>query len=111
MTELNTALLQKDSISLKRLLHPAVTYGHSNGWIEDRQEVIHDLYNGKLVYEQIKASEVRIVTAGHTATVRVKNEVAVSFNGTGIKLKLEVLQVWVYQHRWQLLSRQSVKID
>ena len=51
--DLNSALRQKDTVVLKKLLHKKLSYGHYNGWIESRQEVMTDLHNGKLVYNSI----------------------------------------------------------
>ena len=39
---LNSALIQKDSLLLVKLLHPSLSYGHSNGWVENKQEVIEN---------------------------------------------------------------------
>ena len=39
------ALVNKDSTELIELLSDDVTYGHSNGWVQTKKEVIGDLYN------------------------------------------------------------------
>lgn len=108
---LDKALLSGDTVSLKILLDDDITYGHSNGWLESKHDVIADLYNGKLVYRQIKASEQKTERNGIVAVVRMKADVDVAVNGTPVQLKLSILQVWKIQHRhWQLIARQSVKI-
>lgn len=110
ITDLNKALLQKDSVTLKRLLHEDLTYGHSTGWIETRQEVINNLYNGKLSYSKIEQQEPRIWVEGKTAIVRKNAIAAITLDGKLMDLKLHVLQVWVKTKKgWQLVSRQSVK--
>ncbi|RYD59325.1 MAG: nuclear transport factor 2 family protein [Sphingobacteriales bacterium] len=111
ITELNKALLQKDSVTLKKLSHENLTYGHSNGWIETRQDVIGNLYNGKLTYTKIEQQEPKIWMEGKTATVRKDATAAILLDGKPMELKLHVLQVWVKTKKgWQLVSRQSVKL-
>lgn len=112
--ELDKALVRKDSVELKVLLHPKLSYGHSNGWIETQREVINDLYNGKLTYEAIEPLTNPVVTTveGKAATVRTEVKVKVIIDSKPMELKLRVWQAWVNsQNGWKLISRQSVRID
>ena len=54
VTKLDKALVQKDTVTLKQLLHKDLSYGHSNGWVENRNEVIKNLVQGKLTYKKIE---------------------------------------------------------
>ena len=112
MIQLNTALVQKDSAALNKLLHKKLHYGHSNGWIESKKEVINDLYNGKLVYNKIDASDEEIDIVKEVATVRSNVNIDVALDGKQVSMKLHVLQVWIWKDKegWKLLSRQSVKM-
>ena len=111
VSDLNLALIRKDSAVLKKLLHKKVTYGHSNGWVETKREVIEDLYNGKLVYNKIDQGNLEIVKEENTASVRTTADIEVLLNGKPIQMKLHVLQVWIKEKKgWLLLSRQSTKI-
>lgn len=111
--KLDKALLAKDSAQLNTVLHRDVSYGHSNGWIETKQEVIDDLFNGTLDYREIKAVDTsQIGVWGNTGIVRSVISVSVAVEGKLLHLKLKVLQAWVYEKgKWQLLGRQSVKVD
>ena len=51
--KLDKALIAKDTAVLKQLLHKDLSYGHSNGWVETREDVFKDLVNGKLAYNKI----------------------------------------------------------
>jgi hypothetical protein len=105
------ALLAKDSVSLQRMLDDNMTYGHSNGWIETKKEVVNDLFNGKLTYKQINATDKEIKVSRRVAAVRMKADVDVIVSGTPVHVKLNILQVWHWKHRhWVLVARQSVKI-
>ncbi|RYZ47268.1 MAG: nuclear transport factor 2 family protein, partial [Sphingobacteriales bacterium] len=64
--QLDQALIKKDSTALQTLLHEKVGYGHSNGWVETRAEVIDDLFNGKLQYNDIQTSNVDVTIVKYT---------------------------------------------
>jgi hypothetical protein len=108
---LDKALLAKDSVVLMRLLHPQVTYGHSNGWVETRQDVIRDLRTGYLVYEKFESSNIRITTGDDWASVRMNALAKGEVNKKAFEMQLYVLQVWKkMKNGWQLISRQSAKL-
>jgi hypothetical protein len=109
--ELDRALLNKDTSYLNVLLDKDIAYGHSNGWIETKRDVIDDLYNGKLTYKQINTTEKKIEVRGKVSIVRTKADVDVVVSSAPVHLKLGILQVWRLKHkRWVLIARQSVKI-
>ncbi len=110
-SEFDKALLIKDSTVLKKLLHEQVTYGHSNGWVQTKKEVIGDLYNGKITYKKIASGELEVKIEGTVAAVRGTTDVDVEMAGKLISLKLKVLQVWTWRKgNWELFARQSVKM-
>jgi len=112
MSNLDKALLNKDQRTLQRLLHKEVSYGHSNGWVQTKQDILNDLQTGKLVYSKIENSNVMIVALNKKwATVRTNTNAEGSISGTAFQLKLHVLQVWIKTKMgWQLMARQSTKI-
>ena len=112
MSQLDKALLNKDQQTLQQLLSRDVSYGHSNGWVQTRKDVLGDLQSGKLVYSRIENSNVMIVAVGKKwATVRTNTNAEGSVSGTAFQLKLHVLQVWMNTKKgWQLLARQSIKL-
>ena len=111
VVELDRALLAKDSVRLRGLLGDEITYGHSNGWIQTKKDVIDDLFNGKITYKQISAADKEIKVNRKVAVVRMNADVDVTVNGTPVHVKLKILQVWQKRHfSWHLVARQSVKI-
>lgn len=106
------ALVERDSVKLKSLLFEGVTYGHSNGWVQNKDQVIGDLFNGKLTYQEISGPEYTVDgIEGNTAADRLFNvNVKATLDGKKIELKLDILMVWIWEDkRWQLFARQSVK--
>ncbi|MBL7717911.1 MAG: nuclear transport factor 2 family protein [Flavipsychrobacter sp.] len=108
---LNDAMIKKDSVLLGKVLHKKLSYGHSNGWIENRRELIANLYNGKLVYNRIETTGEKLEIVRGTATVRNTANIDVLMDGKEMSFKLYVLQVWVWKDKegWKLLGRQSVQ--
>jgi len=111
IADFDKALLSKDSASLNGLLSNDLFYGHSNGWVETKKELIADLFNGKLVYKTITPKEEHRTIEGNTAAVRSYAEIDCVMDGKPLSFKLKVLQVWMWKNKhWELFARQSVKI-
>jgi hypothetical protein len=112
MSNLDKALMNKDEKTLVQLLHPDVSYGHSNGWVQSKNDIINDLKSGKLVYNKIENINVMVVAINSSwATVRTNTNAEGIVNGTAFQLKLHILQVWIkMKSGWQLLARQSTKL-
>ena len=108
---LKDALIHKDTAALNQLLSPNLSYGHSNGWIENKQEMKADLYNGKITYISIIQASPRIQITGIVAIARMTATFEAELEGKRLTFELEVMQVWLWQNnQWQLLARQSTKI-
>ncbi len=111
VAQLDMALITKDTVALKMLLDDEVSYGHSNGWIETKRDVIDDLFNGKLTYKQIRQESQSVQVSGKVAYARYVAGLDIEMNGKPIQLKLSVLQVWVWKNKhWTLFARQSTKV-
>ena len=111
VVKLDKALVAKDTVVLKQLLHKDLTYGHSNGWIETKADVIKDLQVGKLAYDKIESKDLQWTVTNNIATMRSTTEVGFRLDNKPGELKLHVLQVWLKTNKgWQLLSRQSTKL-
>ena len=111
VAKLDKALVAKDTVVLKQLLHKDLTYGHSNGWIETKADVISDLVTGKLTYDKIESKDLKWTVTGNIATMRSATDVNYRMSDKSGELKLHVLQVWMKTNKgWQLLSRQSTKL-
>jgi hypothetical protein len=113
MSDLDKALVTKDEKALVQLLHADVSYGHSNGWVQNKTDIVNDLKSGKLIYDKIENTSVTIVAINNNwATVRSNtNAMGRSAAIPTFELKLHVLQVWLKtKNGWQLLARQSTKL-
>ncbi len=108
--QMEKALVSKDSLTLVKLLHPSMAFGHSNGWTQSKFDVLNDMSRKFLIYEKMDRLSLSIIMNKKYAHVKEKVMVEGNMNGTAFKLTLFVLQLWVETKKgWQLLSRQSAK--
>jgi len=111
VAKLDKALIAKDTVTLKQLLHKDLSYGHSNAWVETKAELLKDLYNGKLSYAKIESKDLEWIVNKDWATVRTTSEVDFTLDAKPANLKLHIMQVWLKTNKgWQLVARQSTKM-
>ena len=110
VNNLNIALVKKDSNALKGLVADKLSYGHSNGWVQTKGELINDLFNGKITYNKINNTAQTVAVHKKTAWVRAATEIDAVLDKKQMAFKLNALQVWVWEKQhWILFARQSVK--
>ncbi|HMD00186.1 MAG TPA: nuclear transport factor 2 family protein [Ferruginibacter sp.] len=108
--QLRKAMVDGDSVMLDRLTMPQLSYGHSGGHIDDKQEFINKLSTGKSDFVTMDLSEQTIVVSKNVATVRHKLNATTNDNGKPGEVHLLILLVWQKWHgSWKLLARQAVK--
>lgn len=113
MSNLDKSLVNKDEKVLMQLLNADVSYGHSNGWVQNKTDIINDLKSGKLVYDKIENMNATIVAINSQwATVRTNTNAEGKVNGNPFQFKLHILEVWSKTKTgWQLIARQSTKLQ
>ncbi len=110
--DLDIALVKRDTAFLNQYLHDNLSYGHSNGWVEKKDELMKHLFNGKLNYNKIESKELSVEHTNDVALVRLESNIQYVLDGKEGSLKLHVLQVWMKDgYVWKLLSRQGTKIN
>ena len=113
MQQLDKALLQKDETVLRSVLHDDLSFGHSNGWIQSKNDILSDFASGKLTYNKFENNSSSIVKISKEyATVKTSTNAEGVVNGTAFKLTLHIMQFWIKTKKgWQLIARQSAKIS
>jgi ketosteroid isomerase-like protein len=108
---LRKAMVDADKTALENLTAKELSYGHSNGNIEDKATFVDVITSGKSDYVSIDLSNQTIVLAGDNAIVRHLLSAETKDGGKPGALKLSVLLVWQKQAKhWVLIARQAVKI-
>jgi len=109
--KLKEAMLAGDSSALVKLTDAKLTYGHSSGKIENRDEFVAALASGSSDFKEIELADQSIYLVGNTAIVRHKLTGQVVENGTQNPVKLAVMLVWSKAGKeWKLVARQAIKI-
>ena len=113
LKEFHKALVDKNTISINQQTDKALSYGHSNGWIQNKADVIKDLETGYISYQGIKEDSITITMNDNMANVRFLGEYKATLKGAAAtSFRLRVLEVWVKKSkRWVLFARQGVKIQ
>lgn len=108
--EFHQALVNKNTVSINQQTDKALSYGHSNGWVETKADVIKDLETGYISYQAIKEDSITISMNGAMANVRFVADITATMKATTTTFHLKVLEVWVKKgKRWVLFARQAVK--
>ncbi len=108
--EFHQALVNKNTVSINQQTDKALSYGHSNGWVETKTDVIKDLETGYISYQSYKEDSISVLINGNMANVRFNAAITATMKATTTTFYLKVLEVWVKKgKRWVLFARQAVK--
>ena len=110
LKEFHQALVKKNTVSINQQTDKALSYGHSNGWVETKAEMIKNLETGYLNYHSYKEDSLQVMINGNVANARFVADINVTLNGNIGNYHLKVLEVWVRKgKRWLLFARQAVR--
>jgi len=110
--EFHQALVKRNTVSINQQTDRALSYGHSNGWVETKEDLIKDLETGYISYQKINEDSISILMNGDMANVRFLADINATMKGTSSSFKLRVLEVWIKKsNRWLLFARQAVKVQ
>jgi Domain of unknown function (DUF4440) len=106
------ALLKGDKAQLERLVADQVSYGHSDGRVQDKAEFINGVVTRKAIVKSLTFPDLKVVAvAGDDAVVRHLYESESEMDGKTTNTKIGVLCVWQKQGgNWKLLARQGYKL-
>ena len=106
-----TALKSGDRESLQKITHEKLSYGHSNGRLENQEEFIEKLATGASKFLTVNTTNQTMYHTKHTAIIRHRLDANVIYNGKENEVHLNVLMVFEKENgAWKLLARQAVKI-
>lgn len=111
VSALRQAILDGDSAKLDQLTDSGLTYGHSLGKLENKQQFIHALASGESDFKTLELTDQTIVIRGKTAVVRHKLAADIKEGDKFNNVKLAVMMVWVKDDKhWKLLGRQAIRL-
>ena len=109
---LRQAMLTGNREALENIALESLSYGHSSGKTEKKQDFVDQIASGRSDFTKIDFTDQTIEVVGQTAIVRhiLSAETNDAGKGAGV-VRLAVLLVWAKQQgEWKLLARQAVKI-
>jgi ketosteroid isomerase-like protein len=109
LESLSQAIIAADKAKLESLTLPEITYGHSDGRVQDRATFIDALVAKKSIFRTLDSTKQTITVAGDTAIVR--NHMSADVDPGGRHVELEMIYVWLKRGgEWKLVLRQASKI-
>ncbi|HJQ59631.1 MAG TPA: nuclear transport factor 2 family protein [Vineibacter sp.] len=107
---LRKAMIAGDRAQLEALVADQLSYGHSGGVVETKQQFVDIVSSKKTVYKTITLSDDSVVVAGSNAIARHVFSVEFETEGKPGAAKVGVMQVWTKQGTsWKLLARQAFR--
>ena len=111
VANLRKGMLDGDKNLLDQVTAADLSYGHSNGNIEDKATFIRVLASGENDFVTMDVTDQTIKILGNTAVVRHNFSAQTNNGGTPGSTKLGVLLVWQKQAgKWKLIARQAFKL-
>jgi ketosteroid isomerase-like protein len=108
---LREALLKADKTQLERLTSDHVSYGHSDGRVQDKHEFINGVMTRKATVKLLTFPDLKVSVAGDAAIARHLYESESETDGKPNNVKIGILSVWQKQDgNWKLLARQGYKL-
>lgn len=106
------SLMENNNSKILDLFSDDVSFGHSNGWIQNKDDFKKDFESGKVKYQSVKQTELKeLKIKNKFANVRRIIAVKGLYKNETFEMKLSVLEFWIQQKRiWKLWSRQSVSL-
>jgi hypothetical protein len=108
---LNAAILSADAQKLNAITGAQLSYGHSNGRLENKAEFVSALVERRSVFTKIEISKQNIVMMGNTAIVRNHLSGDTNTGGKPAHVELDVMYVFRLEGGdWKLIGRQAYKL-
>jgi hypothetical protein len=108
----HTVFGTKDSAVLEDLFAKKLSYGHSSGKVESREEALRAISSNRSVYTDTSVSNMTVMRGDEIAIVRhLFKATETNSEGKVSQLNFTVMLVWVKEKRkWRLQGRQAVRL-
>ncbi len=105
-------MVNKRLDSLNAILDERIIYVHSNGWVQNKKEVIEDLKNGKLVMNRVTIKEAAARVYKGFVIINGKGDFNVIVDGNAVEVQLLYTEVYTKRgNGWLLVSRHANRIN
>lgn len=106
------SLMQNNYPTILDLFSDNVSFGHSNGWVQNKDDFKTDFDSGKVKYQSVKQSELKeLKFKNKFANIRRIIAVKGLYKNEIFTMNLSVLELWIREKGiWKLWSRQGVSL-
>ena len=108
---LRKALLEADKAKLDQVAAAQISYGHSDGRVETKDQFITGVMTRKQTVKALAFPELKVAVVGNAAVVRHIYLSDSELEGKATTTRIGALQVWQKQDGgWKLLARQGFRL-
>jgi ketosteroid isomerase-like protein len=108
---LRNAMVDANRAELDAIASDKLSYGHSTGRVENKQEFVENIASGKSDFVSIELKDQTVSVSGNTAVVRHELHAKTNDGGKPGEAHIKILLVFQKQGgKWLLLARQAVKM-
>lgn len=102
---------EADRSKLEQVTSAQVSYGHSDGRVETKEQFIHGVMTRKPTVKSLEFPELKMAVVGNAAVVRHIYLSQSELDGKATTTRIGALQVWQKQDGgWKLLARQGFRL-
>ena len=108
---LRKAWLAQDKAKLEALIAEQVSFGHSDGRVQNKAEFVDGTMTRKATVKSLEFPELKVAIVGNAAIARHLWVSESELDGKPTSTKIGVLAVWQKQDgSWKVLARQAYKL-
>ena len=108
---LRKGLLEPDKAKLEQVASPQISYGHSDGRAETKEQFINGVMTRKQTVKSLAFPDLKVTVVGNAAIARHIYLAESELDGKATTTKIGALQVWQKQDgAWKLLARQGFRL-
>ena len=105
------AMIEVDTVILDSILADELTYTHTNGWLQTKEELMSTLESGELNYTSAITNDVVVRTYETSAVVTGTASMKVESQEKEYSLRISFIDVYVKKNgSWQMVAWQSTRI-
>lgn len=104
--------MKNNDPAILKLFSEDVSFGHSNGWVQNFADFKKDFESNKVRYKSIEQTDFsEYKRNGKTVSLRRKVKVAGVYKIYDFEMTLSLLEIWVKKGKsWALWSRQAIEL-
>jgi uncharacterized protein DUF4440 len=108
---LRKGLLEADRTKLEEVTAAQISYGHSDGRVETKEQFIHAVMTRPQTVKSLAFPELKVAIVGDAAVARHIYLAESERDGKATTTRIGALQVWQKQNGgWKLLARQGFRL-